>query len=144
MNVCRIHKIIAPKKEKQPLKPIKKSQDSNKTHSVFFEKFMSLYYEHFEVASSCSFSKYFQPLKTLKFSSSLNKDKGASSSYLPFVEDSFPTNPSSNDTNPLFFYLKSLCDLQEKVQNFGKKTRNGLLSQSLASESSPFFPNGKW
>ena len=125
MNVCRIHKIIAPKKEKQPLKPIKKSQDSNKTHSVFSEKFMSLYYEHFEVASSCSFSKDFQPLETLKFSSSLNKDKGASSSYLPFVEDSFPTNPSSNDTNPLFFYLKSLCDLQEKVQNFGKKTRNG-------------------
>ena len=125
MNVCRIHKIIAPKKEKQPLKPIKKSQDSNKTHSVFFEKFTSLHYKHFEVSSSCSFSTDSQPSETLKISSSSNRDKEASSSSLPFVEDSFPTNPSSNDTNPLFVYLKSLCDLQEKVQNFGKKTRNG-------------------
>ena len=101
---------MTPKKEKLPLKLIKKSQDSKKTHSVLSEKFMPVYYEHFEVVGSCRFSKDFQPSETLKISSSPNRDK-ASSSSLPFVEDSFPTNPSSNDTNPLFVYLKSLYDL---------------------------------
>ncbi|KAL6346174.1 hypothetical protein AAG906_027912 [Vitis piasezkii] len=48
-----IHKIMAPKKEKQPLKPIKKSPDSKKFHSALFEKFMPLYYVHFEVAERC-------------------------------------------------------------------------------------------
>ena len=102
---------MAPKKEKQPLKPIKKSPESKKSHSALSEKFMQLYYEHFEVAGSCSFSKDPLPSATLKYSSSPIKDKGASSSSLPSMEDSFPTNPSSNDTNPLFVYLKSLCDL---------------------------------
>ena len=49
---------MAPKKEKEPLKPIKKSPDSKKSHPTLSEKFMSLYYEHFEVAGSCNFSKY--------------------------------------------------------------------------------------
>ena len=48
---------MTPKKEKLPLKLIKKSQDSKKTHSVLSEKFMPLYYEHFEVADSYRFFK---------------------------------------------------------------------------------------
>ena len=87
---------MAPKKEKQPLKPIKKSPDSKKSHSALYEKFMSLYYEHFEVAgSSCSHFKHHVPLV------SPNRDIDSSSESLHFVEDSFPTNPSFN-TNPLF------------------------------------------
>ena len=112
---------MAPKKEKLPLKFIKKSQDSKKTHSILSEKFTSLYYEHFEVAGSCSFSIDSQPSKTLKISSSPNKDKGASSSSLPSMKDSFPTNPSSNDTNNLFVYLKSLCDFQERCKTLKRK-----------------------
>ena len=37
------------------------------------------------------------------------------------MEDSFPTNPSSNDTNPLSVYLKSLCDLQERCKTLERK-----------------------
>ena len=36
MNFCKIHKIMAPRKEKQPLKPIKKSPDSKKFHLTLF------------------------------------------------------------------------------------------------------------
>ena len=112
---------MAPKKEKLLLMFIKKSQDSKKTHSVLFEKFTSLHYKHFEVSSSCSFSTDSQPSETLKISSSSNRDKEASSSSLPSVEDSFPTNLSSNDTNHLFVYFKSLCDLQERCKTLERK-----------------------
>ena len=112
---------MAPKKEKQPLKSIKKSPGSKKSHSTLFEKFMSLHYEHFEVAGSCSFSKDPIPSTTLKHSSSPNRNKWSSSNSLPSVEDSFPTNPSSNDTNPLSVYLKSLCDLQERCRTLERK-----------------------
>ena len=84
---------MAPKKEKQPLKPIKKS------HSVLYEKFMSLYYEHCEVIGSCSHFKHHIP------SASPSKDIYSSSESLPFVEDSFPTNPFFNfDFNTLIFF----------------------------------------
>ena len=86
---------MAPKKRKQSLRPIKKSTASMKPHSALSEKFMPLYYEHFDVAGSCSFSNDPIPSSTLKHSSSPNKGKGNSSDSLPFVEDSFPTNPSS-------------------------------------------------
>ena len=102
---------MALKKEKQPLKPIKKSSYSKKSHSAFYEKFMPLYYEHFEVAGSCSFSKDPISSETPKHSSSPIRVKGASSCSLPSVEDSFLTIPLSKDTNPLYDYLKSLCDL---------------------------------
>ena len=99
------------KKEKQPLKPIKKSSDSKKSHSVLSEKFMSLYYEHFEVADSYSFSKNHISSKSPKHSTFPIRDKIVSLNCLLSVEDSFPTIPFSNDTNPLSSYLKSLCDL---------------------------------
>ena len=102
---------MAPRKEKQPLKPIEKSLDSKKSHSIFSEKFMPLYYEHFEVAGFYSFSKDPIPSKIPKHPSSPNRDKGTSLSSLPSVEDSFPTNSFSKDTNPLSGYLKSLCNL---------------------------------
>ena len=99
------------KKEKQPLKLIKKSPDSKKSHSTLSEKFMSHYYEHFEVAGSCNFSKNPISSKSPKHSTFPIRDKIASLNYLPSAKDSFPTIPLSNDTNPLSGYLKSLCDL---------------------------------
>ena len=121
VNFCRIHKTIAPKKEKQPLKPIKKSPDSKKSYLALSKKFMPLYYEYFDVVVSCNFSKDSLPSETLKISSSLNRDKGVSSSSLPSMEDSFLTNRSSNNTNPLFVYLKSLYDLQERCKTLERK-----------------------
>ena len=56
---------MAPKKEKQPLKPIKKSTASMKPHSALSEKFKPLYYEHFDVTGSCSSIDPI-PLSTLK------------------------------------------------------------------------------
>ena len=100
---------MAPKKEKQPLKSIKKSPGSKKSHSTLFEKFMSLHYEHFEVAGSCSFSKDPIPLAIPK-QSIHNWDNETSLSFLPSMEDFFPTNPSSIDINSLTVY-KSFCDL---------------------------------
>ena len=86
---------MAPKKEKQPLKPIKRSLDSKKPHSVLSEKFMPLY---------------------------INRDEGASSSSLPSMEDSFPTNPHSHDTNPFSVYLNFFfCDLQERCKTLERK-----------------------
>ena len=108
---------MTPKKEKQPLRPIKKSTASMKSHLALSEKFMPLYYEHFDVARS---SNDPIPLATLKHPSSPNKDKGNISDSLPFVEDSFPTNPSSIDTNPLSVY-KSLCDLQDRCRVLERK-----------------------
>ena len=52
---------MTPQKEKQPLKLIKKSPDSKKFHSTLSDKFMSLYYEHFEVAGSFSHFKHHIP-----------------------------------------------------------------------------------
>ena len=82
---------------------------------------MPLYCEHFEVAGSCSFFKDPIPSATLKHSSPPNRDKWSSLNSLPSVEDSFPTNPSSNDTNPLSVYLKSLCDLKERCRTLERK-----------------------
>ena len=96
---------MAPKKEKQPLKPFKKSPDSKKSHSALSEKFMPLYYEHFEVAGSCSYCKH------LIFLASPSRDKASSSGFLPSMEDSFPTNPSFNNTNHLSYYIKCISDL---------------------------------
>ena len=108
---------MTPKKEKQPLRPIKKSIASMKSHLALSEKFMPLYYEHFDVARSSN-----DPisLATLKHPSSPNKDKGDISDSLPFVEDSFPTNPSFIDTNLLSVY-KSLCDLQDMCRVLERK-----------------------
>ena len=113
---------MAPKKEKQPLRPIKKSTVSMKTHSALYEKFKPLYYEHFDVTGSCSLLNDHIPSATLKHPSSLNKDKGSNSGSLPFVEDSFPINPSSIDTNPLSVY-KSLCDLQDRCRALERKLK---------------------
>ena len=82
-----------------------------KTHSTLSEKFKPLYYEHFDVTGSCSLLNDPIPSAILKHPSSPNKDKGSNSGSLPFVEDSFPTNSFSKDTNPLSGYLKSLCNL---------------------------------
>ena len=62
--------------------------------------------------------------EAFKISSSPNKDKRASSSSLPSVEDSFPTKLSIYDANPVykeFWYFKSLCDLQEKFKTLESK-----------------------
>ena len=108
---------MTPKKEKQPLRPIKKSLDSKKFHLALFEKFMPLYYEHFEVAGSCSFSKDPIPSASLK-QSIPNRDNEISSSCLPSVDDSFLTNPSTIDTKSL---TKSLCELQEMCMTLERK-----------------------
>ncbi|KAL6340263.1 hypothetical protein AAG906_040699 [Vitis piasezkii] len=84
-RLVRIHKSMAPKKKKkQPLRPIKKSTASMKPHSALSEKFMPLYYEHFDVTGSCSFSNDPIPSSTLKHPSSPNKGKGNNSDSLPF------------------------------------------------------------
>ena len=106
---------MTPKKEKQPLRPIKKSTASMKPHSTLSEKFMRFYYEHFEVAGSCSYSKHPIPL------ASPSRDKDLSSDSLPFVEDSFPINPSLNKTNPLSRYINCISDLQERCQTLERK-----------------------
>ena len=47
-------------------------------------------------------------------------DKVNNSNSLPFVEDSFPTNPSVTDTKPLSIY-KILCDLQDRCRALERK-----------------------
>ena len=84
---------MAPKKDKQPFRSFKPT-DSKNSHSALSEKFMPLYYEHFEVAGSSSHFNHHNP------SASPSRDIDSRSESLPFVEDSFPTNPSFN-TNPL-------------------------------------------
>ena len=79
---------MAPKKEKQPLKLNKKSSNIKKAHPVLPEKFMSLYYDHFDVAGSCSYSKHPFP------SASPCREKDSSLDSPPSVEDSLSTNPS--------------------------------------------------
>ena len=101
---------MTPKKEKQPLRSIKKSTAYMKSHSTLSEKFMPLYYEHFEVVGSCSYSKHPIP------SASPSRDKDSSSNSLPFVEDSFPTNPSFNNTNHLSGYIDCISNLQERCK----------------------------
>ena len=66
---------------------------------------MPLYYEHFEVAGSCSYSKHLIPL------ASPSRDKASSSGSLPSMEDTFPTNLSFNNTNILSDYIKCISDL---------------------------------
>ena len=105
---------MAPKKEKQSLKPIKKSSVSMKPYSVLSEKFKPLYYEHFEVAGSCSYSKHLIP------STSPSRENDSRSDFLSFVEDSFPINPPFN-TNPLFYYLDCISDLQEMCKTLERK-----------------------
>ena len=91
--------------------------DSKKSHPTLSEKFMSLYYEHFEVAGSCSFSKY--PISSASLKQSIpNRDNETSLSSLLSVDDSFPTNPSTIDTDSL---TKSLCELQERCMTLKRK-----------------------
>ena len=115
-----------------------------KPHSALSEKSMPLYYEHFDVAGSCSFSIDPIPPATLKHPSSPNMDKGNNSNSLPFVEDSFPTNPSSIDTNPLSVY-KSLCELQDRCRALERKLElvdfPKAHSDALKHQA-PFFPLG--
>ena len=134
MNFCRIHKNMAPKKEKQPLKPIKKSSDSKKPHSTFFEKFMPLYYEHFEVAGSYCYSKHPIP------SASPSRDKDSSSDSLPLVEDSFPTNPSFNNTNPLSGYIDCIFDFQERYKTLERKLELVDFHQLMLKAQASFSP----
>lgn len=84
-------------------------------HSTLSEKFTPLYYDHFDVTGSCSSFLDPIPPTTLKHPSSPNMDKGNITDSLPFVDDSFPINSSSIDTNPLSVY-KSLCDLQDRCK----------------------------
>ena len=76
---------------------------------------MPLYYEHFEVASSCNYSKHPIP------STSPSRDKDSSLESLTFMEDSFPTNPSFNNTNPLSGYINCISDLQERCETLERK-----------------------
>ena len=107
-GICRIHKNMAQKKK--PLKPIKKSPNYKKSHSVLSEKFMSLYYEHYEVIGSCSHFKHHIP------SASLSRDIDSSSESLPFVENSFPTNPFFNNTNTLSDYINCIFEWQGRYE----------------------------
>ena len=88
-----------------------------KSHSALSKKFKPLYYDHIDVSGSCS-SAYDHI--SLKHPSSLNMDEGNILGSLPFVDDAFPINPSSIDTNPLSIY-KSLCDLQDRCRALERK-----------------------
>ena len=125
---------MTPKKEKQPLRPIKKSTASMKPHSTLSEKFMRFYYEHFEVAGSCSYSKHPIP------SASPSRDKDLSSDSLPFVEDSFPINPSLNKTNPLSGYINCISDLQERCQTLERKLELVDFHQLMLKAQTSFYP----
>ena len=116
VNFCKIHGIMAPKKEKRPFKPTKKSL------SVIPKKFIPLYYESFDAARSCSLAPSGPHAYNMPSSSS--RDNGASSSSMASVENSFPTNLSVNETNPFYkesWFLKSLCDLQDKSEALERK-----------------------
>ena len=95
---------------------------------------MLLYYEHFEVASSCSYSKHPIPL------ASPSRNKESSSGSLPSVEDSFPTNPSFNNTNPLSGYIKCIYDLQEMYQTLEKKLEMVYFQQLMLKAQASFSP----
>ena len=125
---------MTPKKEKQPLKPIKKSLNSKKSHSALSKKFMPLYYAHFEIVGSYSYSKHPIPL------ASHSRDKESSSGSLPYVEDFFSTNPSFNNTNPLSGYIKSIYDLQERCQTLERKLEMVDLQQLMLKAQVSFFP----
>ena len=101
---------MAPKKDKQPLRSIKPT-DSKNSHSALSEKFMPLYYDHFEVAGSSSHFNHHIP------SASPSRDIDSSSESLPFVEDSFPTNPSFNNTNTLSDYINCIFEWQGRYED---------------------------
>ncbi|KAL6327887.1 hypothetical protein AAG906_027285 [Vitis piasezkii] len=100
-----IHKIMAPKKEKQPFK---KSSSYMKPRSVLLEKFKPLYYDS---GSQGSTSDPIPPV--LKHPSSPVVEEGNISGSLPFVEEPIHLDFSTFDTNPLSVH-KSICDLQAR------------------------------
>ena len=102
-GIYKIHETMAPKKNKQPPRSIKPT-DSKNSHSVLSENFMPLHYDHFEVAGSSSHFNHHIP------SASPSRDIDSSSESLPFVEDSFPTNPSFNNTNTLSDYINCIFE----------------------------------
>ena len=105
---------MAPKKDKQPLWSIK-PPDSKNSHSALSEKFMPLYYEHFEVAGSSSHFNHHIP------STSLSRDIDSSLESLPFVEDSFPAYPSFNNTNTLSDYINCIFEWQGRCETLERK-----------------------
>ena len=97
-GTCRIHKNMAPKKDKQPLRSI----NSKDSYSAFSEKFTPLY-DHFEISDSSSM------------------DTDSSSESLPFVEDSLPTNPSFNNANTLSDYINCIFEWQGRYETLERK-----------------------
>ena len=63
-GICWIHMNMAPKKDKQIFRSIKPTHSKN-PYSALFEKFMPLYYDHFEVASSSSHFNHHNPSASL-------------------------------------------------------------------------------
>ncbi|RVW24955.1 Enzymatic polyprotein [Vitis vinifera] len=100
----RIHKIMAPKTEKQSFK---KSSSYMKPHSVLSEKFKPLYYDFASGSTSDP-----NP-SVLKHPSSPVVEEGNISGSLPLVEEPIPLDFSTFDTNPLSVH-KSICDLQAR------------------------------